>query len=325
MPTVGMHTLQVMRDGRAPVMLRSSGGHPWEGVHGPEGLTPFEDVAVAVPLVWQGRLVGLMLLGPERMGTPYTAEDMEFLATVSEQAAGTIVTTRVSENLARSREFEAFHRLTSFVIHDIKNAVSSLSMLSRNALDNFDDHEFQRDAITTLSKTVNRMKSLLGRLSPAPDVRSFQFVDLGALAAAIAAPLVQRSRVTLECDLPAVPCVLGDPDALERVFQNLVTNAIEAMDGEGRLMVRTAVRDGLVACSISDSGCGISAEFIKRSLFVPFQSTKKGGWGIGLYQASEIVAAHRGRIEVESEEGTGTTFTMLLPAAPRSAHVAGPA
>ncbi|MGH7392431.1 MAG: XrtA/PEP-CTERM system histidine kinase PrsK [Candidatus Rokuibacteriota bacterium] len=323
----GSGLLQAVRDGRAPVMLRSSGGHPWEGVHGPEGLTPFADVAVAVPLAWQGALVGLMLLGPERTGTPYTAEDMEFLATVSEQAAGTIVTTRLSENLARSREFEAFHRLTSFVIHDVKNAVAALSMLSRNALDNFDDRDFQRDAIKTLSRTVDRMKALLGRLSSSPDVRSFQFVelDLGALAAATAAPLVAGSRVGLVSDLQATPRVLGDPDALERVFQNLVTNAIESMDGDGRVTVRTAVRGDVVACSIADTGCGIPAQFIKKSLFVPFQSTKKGGWGIGLYQASEIVAAHRGQIEVESEEGTGTTFTMLLPAAPSSAQGAGPA
>jgi hypothetical protein len=262
-----------------------------------------------------------MLVGPERTGAPYAAEDMQFLATVSEQAAVTIVTTGLSERLARSREFDAFHRLTSFVIHDVKNAASALSMLSRNTLDNFDDPEFQRDAIRTLSRTVDRMKALLGRLSSAPDVCHSQFVelDLGALAVATATPLVERGRVTLVCELQVVPRVLGDPEAMERVFQNLVTNAIEAMDGEGQLTVRTALRADLVACSIADTGCGIPAEFMAQSLFVPFRSTKKGGWGIGLYQAGEIVTAHHGRIEVDSEEGKGTTFTMLLPVPSRGA------
>jgi putative PEP-CTERM system histidine kinase len=314
--------LAVLGDARSPVLLKGGAGHPWEGVHGPEGLTPFADVAVVVPLAWQGRLLGLMLVGPERMGAAYTAEDVEFLATVSEQAAVTIVTTGLSERLARSREFEAFHRLTSFVIHDVKNAVAALSMLTRNALDHFDDPEFQRDAIKTLSKTVDRMKALLGRLSSAPDVRHFQFLelDLGALAVATASPLVDGGRVTLARDLQPVPRVLADPEAIERVLQNLLTNAIEAMDGEGQVTVRTALRGDMVACSIADTGCGIPSEFMKQSLFVPFRSTKKGGWGIGLYQAGEIVAAHKGRIEVDSEEGKGTSFTMLLPVAPAPAR-----
>lgn len=309
--------LDVLGDARLPVILKNGGGHPWEGVHGPEGLTPFADVAVVVPLVWQERGLGLMLLGPERTGAAYTAEDMQFLATVSEQAAVTIVTTGLSERLARSREFEAFHRLTSFVIHDVKNAVAALCMLSRNALDNFDDPEFQRDAIKTLSKTVDRMRALLGRLSSTPDVRHFQFaeLDLGALAVTTAGPLLDGSRVTLVREFQPVPRVLADPEAVERVLQNLVTNAIEAMDREGQMTVRTALRGDLVACSISDTGCGIPTEFMERSLFVPFRSTKKGGWGIGLYQASEIVTAHGGRIEVESEEGKGTTFTILFPVA----------
>ena len=87
----------------------------------------------------------------------------------------------------------------------------------------------------------------------------------------------------------------------------------DAMDGEGRLKVCTILRDGHVACSITDTGCGMSPAFLQKSLFVPFQSTKKGGWGVGLYQVKQIVEAHHGRIEVDTEEGRGTTFTVLLP------------
>jgi len=303
--------LEAVRHRRAPAML------PSHGVRGAGESADLADVAVVVPVRWRGSLIGLILLGPERTGAPYAAEDLEFLATVSEQAAGMIMTTKLSENAARSREFEAFHRLTSFVIHDVKNAVAALSMLSRNALDNFDDPEFQRDAIRTLSKTVDRMRELLGRLSSAPDVARFRFVDLdvGALAARVATPLVDGQRLTLICDLQQVPRVLGDPDALGCVLQNLVVNAVEATDGEGQITLRTELRSGLVACSVSDTGCGIPADFMKQSLFVPFRTTKKNGWGVGLYQANEIVTAHRGRLEVESEEGKGTTFTMLLPPA----------
>jgi putative PEP-CTERM system histidine kinase len=246
----------------------------------------------------------------------YTAEDFEFLATVAEQAAGAVVTTRLSETLARSREFEAFHRLTSFVIHDIKNAVSALSMLSRNALDHFDNPEFQRDAIRTLSRTVERMQELLGRLAPVSAADPFQFkpVDLSMLLLDTATSLVADTRVSLRSDVRPVPPIVGDPVALERAFQNFITNAIQAMEGRGELTIASEHRNGQVVCTVKDAGCGMSASFLRKSLFVPFASTKKGGWGIGLYQAREIVLAHRGRIEVESEEGAGTTFTLVFPA-----------
>jgi putative PEP-CTERM system histidine kinase len=313
----GSPVLAAARSGDGPVSLHDGSRQPWEGLHGPEGLTPYSDVAVVVPLTWQGRLVGVMLLGPERTGDPYGAEDIELLATVAEQAAGRIVAATMSERLARSREFEAFHRLTSFVIHDVKNAVSALSLLSRNALHNFDDREFQRDAIKTLSRTVARMEALIGRLTAPPDVHHLEFaaVDVASLAVNTAAPLLDRSRVKLVHELTAVPAVRADAEALERVLQNLVSNALDAMDGEGQLTIQTSLREGMVACSITDTGCGMPAAFVKRSLFVPFQSTKKGGWGIGLYQAREIVVAHEGRIDVQSAEGAGSTFTVLLPPA----------
>jgi putative PEP-CTERM system histidine kinase len=262
-------------------------------------------IAALVALPWHGRLLGLLLVGAERTGEPYSPEDLELLATVGEQAAAVVAGAQVSERLAQSRAFEAFHRLTSFVVHDLKNAVSALSMLSRNALDHFDDREFQRDAIKTLSRTVERMKTLLGKLSSTPDTSRFQFeeVNPAQLLVDVTTSLVTGKRVALLRQIEPVPLILGDSGALERVFQNVVTNAMEAMEGEGELTLRTTFRAGQVVCSVTDTGCGMSAEFVRKSLFVPFQSTKKGGWGVGLYQVKEIVEAHRGRIEVETQEG----------------------
>jgi putative PEP-CTERM system histidine kinase len=304
--------------GRGPVVL-SQGGHRWEGLYGPEGWTSFADVTVAVPLAWQGTLAGILLVGPERTGAAYTPEDLEFLATVAEQAAGAIVTTQLSEALTRAREFDAFHRLTSFVVHDLKNAVSALSLLSRNALDHFDDPEFQRDALRTLAKTVERMRALMGRLaSSSPRKLHFTPVDLPELLQELAEPLVSGKRIAVVMQLDPVPPILADREALEQVLQNLLTNAVEAMGGEGRITLRSASRNGQVACVVSDTGRGIPREFLQKSLFVPFQTTKKGGWGLGLYQAREIVAAHHGQMTVESEEGRGTTLTLTFSPAPSS-------
>jgi putative PEP-CTERM system histidine kinase len=279
----------------------------------PPGLLLAEG-AVAVPLRWAGELVGLMLVGPERAGTAYSREDLEFFMTVGEQAAGVIVTARLSETLAQAREFEAFHRLTSFVIHDLKNTVSALSMLSQNALQHFDDPEFQKDALNTLSRTVDRMKALLARLAPAPDAGRLRSepVDLSALALEATRPL-DGGRVSLVKEFAPLPTVAGDAEALLKVIQNLVTNAVESVKGSGTVTVRSYEEGGCVVCEVTDTGCGMSADFIQKSLFAPFKSTKSGGWGIGLYQAKGIVDAHGGSIEVMSREGAGSTFRLRLP------------
>lgn len=274
-------------------------------------------VVVAVPLPTQGRLVGVLLVGAEQTDAAYTQEDLDLLTTLGEQAAGAIATVQLSEHLAQARAFEAFNRLSSFIIHDLKNSVSALSMLTQNARQHFDDPAFRVDALRTLTRTVERMQKLVGRLSSrqATSELEFERVRLDELVRDTAASMPTRERLRLALDLDTVPPVRADADAIQRVLQSLVTNAAEAMDGEGTITLRVSAKDGLVACSIVDTGCGMSEEFIRHSLFVPFQTTKKGGWGIGLYQAREIVMAHGGHLDITSQEGRGTTVSLLLPEA----------
>lgn len=290
---------------------------PDDSVEPAYAVRPFPEATVAVPLFWSGRLTGFMVVGPERTGVPYTIEDYDFLATVGEQAAGAVATTSLSEDLARSRQFAALHRFTSFVIHDIKNAVSALSLLSGNALTNFDNPEFRRDAIATLSKTVERMQGLLAKLTPMSALAgqvAFRPIDLAELLVETANSFRVNKRVTLVTNINPVPAILGDRTALERAFLNFLTNAAQALDGaQGQITLRTEYREGLVTCTVQDTGRGMSAEFMRKSLFVPFRSTKSGGWGIGLYQAREIMSAHHGRLDVASEVGRGTTITARFP------------
>jgi len=162
------------------------------------------------------------------------------------------------------------------------------------------------------------MKALLSKLSSAPEGRSlrFQAVDLAALAGEATSPLKDDRRVAIRQELAPVPTVAGDPEALLRVIQNLVTNAVEALDGHGTVTVETSCEPGSVVLSVTDTGGGIPEEFMRKSLFAPFRSTKKGGWGIGLYQARLVVEGHGGRIDVASKEGEGTTFWVRLPTEP---------
>jgi putative PEP-CTERM system histidine kinase len=305
---------------RRPLALESVNGGP-ETLGDPELDRFVTEMALVVPLIWQDTLTGLMFLGPERTGVEYGAEDLEFLTTMGEQVAGVLATARLAEQVAQTREFEAFHRLTSFVIHDIKNSVASLSLLSRNALQNFEDPEFQRDAIRTIAAVVNRMTSLLGKLeAPARSERvELGPVDLKAVADDVVRVVRQATAVRLLKDAERVT-VQGDVEALRRVLENLVTNAVQAVHGDGRqgsVTVKTYREGDWAVMEVDDTGVGMSDEYLRESLFVPFRSTKPGGWGVGLYQAREIVRRHGGSIAVTSRRGDGTTFRVRLPLAPR--------
>lgn len=317
--TVGPMSVLPAVDANAalPGLLRSATGPmrlTVEMVPVPTG-TPAVEGCVAVPLMWRTALLGFILLGPQRDGRDYGPEDFEFLTTIAEQAAGSIATVRLSEAVAHAREMETFDRVSSAVIHDIKNSVSALALLSRNAARSFDDPEFRRDAITTLVRTVDRMKRLLGRLSSPMETAPLEAnrVDLAELLREATIPLAAHERVRLVREIQTVGPVWGDRDALVRVVENLLTNAIEAIEGQGVVTVRLSEEAGCAVIAVSDSGCGIPEEFRQRFLFSPFRSTKKGGWGIGLYHTKQVVERHYGEISVDSVEGQGTTFCVKLP------------
>jgi putative PEP-CTERM system histidine kinase len=300
-----------LRDAPGPIVLDGSADPELP----PELAGMFGGGSVALPLVWRGALTGFILIGPERTGMPYGPEDLLFMATIGEQAAGSIATSHMSEALARTREFDAFNRLTSYVIHDVKNSVSALSLLARNALTYFDDPEFQRDSIRTLSRTVDRMKGLLARLgTPGQAVElAFEPVALAALLEEAVRPLRADTRLTVVTDFRPVPQVSGDPEALMQALQNLVTNAAEAIAGPGTVTVSVDSVDGAVVVSVADTGPGMSDDFVRRALFTPFRSTKEGGWGLGLFQTRDIIERHGGTIAVTSVPGQGTTFRVRLP------------
>jgi putative PEP-CTERM system histidine kinase len=285
------------------------------GWGGPNFDEAFPGGSVAVPLLWRGELLGFAIFGPERTGTGYTPEDLEFMATVGQQATGSIVTARLSEDLARTREFDAFARVASFVMHDLKNLISGMSLLSQNAVKYLDDPEFQKDTIRTLSRTVERMQGLLARLSAGADalVVCAEPVDLRSVVREAVEGVAVPDRVKLVVELGQTPPVSADSEALQRAIHNLLKNATQAIAGEGSVAVTLQHVGDTVVLRIADTGCGMSDEFIAHSLFVPFRTTKRGGWGIGLFQVKEIVERHGGELTVTSKEGSGTTFEISLP------------
>ena len=114
-------------------------------------------------------------------------------------------------------------------------------------------------------------------------------------------------------DLRSCPRLLLDPEQIFKVVTNLIINAAEALADGGQIRVESAPRNGWAVLTVADNGCGMAPEFLSRALFRPFQTTKKKGFGIGMFQSKMIVEAHGGRIEVESELQKGTVFKVLLP------------
>jgi putative PEP-CTERM system histidine kinase len=268
--------------------------------------------ALAVPIRWRTTVLGVLVLAC----TDATDDDRELLATLADQAAASIKASRLAEEAAQPRRIPALDRVASTAIHDIKNSVSALSMLVSNAATHLSDPEFQRDAVATLVRTVERMRRLLVRLSsPLPDAPPTvgEPIDLRALIVEATGPLAAQPRIRLVRRLHPVGPVHGDREALLRVVENLTTNAVEAIDGEGTVTVALDEADGHAVVTVADTGCGIADDFRERRLFSPHQSTKQGGWGLGLYQTKHAVESQGGEILVESRVGHGTTFTVKLP------------
>jgi putative PEP-CTERM system histidine kinase len=304
----------IEREAALPARLRLA----TSPVHLPAGLrssvtsaTPLP-AALATPIRWRATLLGFLVLGfPEAVGERGVGR-LRVLATLADQAAASIEAVRLSGAAAQ----KVVDRLATTAIHDIKNSVSALSLLVSNAATNLADPQFQRDAVTTLSRTVERLSRLLATLSapPAEDViPTGEPVDLETLIIEATAPLTADHRVHLVRRLSPVPPVYGDRDALLRVVENLTTNAAEAIPHEGTVTVTLVEDHGHAVISVADTGCGIPQDFLERRLFAPFQTTKKGGWGVGLYQAKQAVEQQDGEILVDSVIGRGTTFTVKLP------------
>lgn len=267
--------------------------------------------SMAVPLRFEEELVGFLLLGPRiHPWEKLSYEDFDLMKVFGRQAGAALANQQLTADLASARELAAIGKVATFVVHDLKNQVSGLSLVVDNARNFLDDPEFQADMLETLDGTVRNMNGLIARLKNLGECPLLQLrpLDLRDVAAE-AVRQVGSDRVQFSGT--ATP-VQGDRGELQKVFLNLLLNAIEAGgDSPVRLSLQA---EPVPQLRVTDSGCGMSEAFVRQRLFKPFETTKKKGFGIGLYQVRQIVEAHHGRIEVESREGVGTTFTVWLPA-----------
>jgi len=267
----------------------------------------------AVPLVHFDRLIGVVLLERPRVDRMLDWEDFDLLRVAGPQAASYLAEARGQEALGDARRFDEFNRRFAFIMHDIKNIVSQLSLLTRNAERHADNPEFRADMIATLRASVGKMNDLLARLSQHSKIRPEEprLVQPRAIAESVAR--AKRSAHPVEVDGRADIVALADPSRLEQALTHLVQNAIDASPAGSAVWLRVYARPLEAVIEVLDHGQGMSPEFVRSRLFRPFASTKDGGFGIGAFEARTLIAGMGGRLEVESREGEGSRFMIALP------------
>lgn len=264
-----------------------------------------------VPLFMNEAVDGFIVLGqPLSDEEIYTHEDFDLMRTLAKQASSALLNLRLSDQLACARELAAIGKVSTFVMHDLKNLVSAVSLLLENAQEHISVPAFQNDLLMSLGNTVIKMRAIISRLKDLPEKKALQLtpVDLLQMAHDTAAMVTGSALEVTGISVIAE----ADREELQKVALNLMLNAVEATDGSTPVRVEVG-ENGSPFIRVKDDGCGIPAEFMRHVLFKPFTSTKKQGMGIGLYQSRQIIEAHGGRIEVESRIDHGTEFTVWLP------------
>src|SRR5512133_3414909 len=279
----------------------------------PRWLQDLAQAWLVVPLTAGQELIGFVVLASARTRVDVNWEVIDLLKTAGQQAASFLAQMQATEALLEVRKFDAFNRMSAFVVHDLKNIVTQLSLMMKNAKRLGDNPEFQQDMLLTIENSLDRMRQLMLQLREGATPPGTAFgVNLGGIMQRIEAQAAGQGR-TLEVNLSEPVVTRGHEERLERVIGHVVQNAFDATDPSGRVWVNLDRARGQARIVVGDTGQGMSQDFIRERLFKPFQSTKPSGMGIGAYESFQYVKELGGQIEVDSSPNQGTTVKMLLP------------
>ncbi|HET9512107.1 MAG TPA: XrtA/PEP-CTERM system histidine kinase PrsK [Sphingomonas sp.] len=289
----------------------------------PQWILDDRDIWAAVPMVHRRQLVGVVLLGRSSVDRPLDWEDFDLLKVAGRGVASYLAEARAQEALADTQRFDEFNRRTAFIVHDIKNLVSGLSLVARNAERHADNPEFRADMVATLRDSAAKLNMLLGRLSTGPRGRAEppQAVPLLDFAQRMVA--TRRAGHPIVATGDAYAIALADPVRLEQAVGHLLSNAVEASPSAEPVSLIVSTEGDRTVIAVVDRGCGMSPGFIRDRLFRPFASSKPDGFGIGAFEARQLAESMGGAISVSSQEGQGSTFRIVLPAAAAAAALTG--
>lgn len=279
----------------------------------------YEDsqVWLIVPLFHLNRLEAFVVLTQARVPRKLDWEDHDLLKTVGMQLANALALNKASEELANNRQFETYHRLSAYLVHDLKNLVAQISLIVRNAEKHKHNPDFFDDTIDTLNNVVKKMHHIVDQLKQGEtNARASTFVNLVELVSDIVQQHIGTPAIQLTIGID--DCVItADKIKLSNILTNLLQNAQDATTGkEGWVKLELTKNHDYAVIKIIDNGTGMDQQFIAERLFKPFDTTKgNAGMGIGAYEARDYIIKQAGQIRVDSQPGQGTTFTIQLPLA----------
>jgi putative PEP-CTERM system histidine kinase len=284
----------------------------YEALELPVWISEAPNAWLVIPLMGS-EMIGFVILATARTAMEVDWEVNDLLKTAGRQAGAFLGQMRAAEALLEVSKFDAFNRMSAFVVHDLKNIVAQLSLMLKNAERHRDNPEFQQDMLMTVEHAVERMRQLMMQLREgATPLDSPRGIDLGAVIRRIQTAKSRQGR-EIELTLADKLVAKGHEDRVERVIGHVVQNALDATEQGGQVWVSMEKRDGQALVRVRDTGQGMSPEFLRERLFKPFQTTKPAGMGIGAYESFQYVHELGGKISVDSEVNVGTEVSLLLP------------
>ena len=282
----------------------------------PPWIAELPNAWLVVPLVGGNELIGFVVLDSARTGVEVNWEVNDLLRTAGRQAASFLAQMRATEALLEVQKFDAFNRMSAFVVHDLKNIVTQLSLLLKNSEKHSDKPEFQADMRMTVQHSVERMRQLMlqlreGATPPGTPVG----VELASIIEKIRSSKAAQGR-PVDIEIDERLRTRGDDERVERVIGHLVQNALDATESNqinGKVWIKLFRNGGQAMIEVGDTGTGMDSQFVRDRLFKPFQTTKPTGMGIGAYESQQYVHELGGRLLVESAPGSGTRITVQLP------------
>ncbi len=304
----------------------------------------------AVTLIVRGEEEGgvaLLFVADDRVRDAFTPEEISLLETVATQIGVVVANSRVYSRMKERDRLAALGSMAAGLAHEVKNplgAIKGAAQLLEEVGTNAAEDPTAREFVGIILEEVNRLDRVVGSFLDYARPHAGNPIPLDLNAAVRRTVQILSSQITdgsvdVRQELAELlPRTRMDPEKFRQVLMNLMQNAIQAMDGQGKITVSTSVRRSargrvapqegsvpisrrtlsdeaeLVEVSVRDTGPGISPKVL-RNLFIPFFTTKSKGTGLGLAISQSIVQNAGGTIEVHSQPGDGTTFTIVLPAA----------
>ena len=277
-----------------------------------DALKRLADVWIGVPLIRANALIGVIVLNQPHLHRELDWEDLAILKVLGQQIATYLTDAQSERELEQARQFDEFNRRFAFIVHDIKNVVSQLTMVVVNAETHGQNPKFQVAMMTTLSNSVKKMNTLLLRLSDHHDKGELllESIDVSALLRDVVAG--RQGQHPLESNFPPTLNAIGDRRDLQIALDHVLQNAIEASPPGTPVRICLSDNHRYAEIEITDYGPGMSAEFVRNRLFKPFSSTKLNGFGIGAGEARDLIERMKGRMTVQSVEGSGSSFFIQL-------------